>query len=145
MGEEPLAAGVERAGAGLADLLTRLSDELHRELEASRAERWAKAGAPLDHGEPLAHQLVEAELGHFFDLGQAIEVGVHDGHTPVVLVDQGERRARHRDFRRDAEGAEDPAREKGLARAELSLEPDHVGRAQPRRERRAEMTRPAAG
>src|SRR5262249_36856366 len=86
---------------------------------------------PLDHGDAVAvHQLLDAEVEHLRQALGAVRVEMMDGHAPSVLVDEHDRRARHR--RLDAQPAGEPLEETRLAGAELTDARHHRARIETR-------------
>ena len=122
--------GAERAiagDAGMAELELELGCERERDVEAVGRQKAGRAVRPFDQHHGAFRQVVEAELGKLCRTRQPVEVGMHQRKLrQVVDLHQREGRARHLDRGIAGEIADERARERGLAGAEIAGKRDEI-------------------
>jgi len=98
---------------------------------------------PFDQADAFGKGFLDAEFPRLFRRLDAEEIEMPDGGRVGggINLDQGEGRARH--LRRAAAGADEAAREAGLAAAQGAGERNHVAAPRPRRKPRRQRLRRA--
>ena len=117
-------AHVAHVGAGLGG---------KREGDVEPVGRQITGGAvgPLDQHHGLVQQVVEPKFCQFGSARQPIEISMHQGKTrQIVILQQREGRARHLDGFVARQIADQRARERSLAGAEVAGQRHHIARLQ---------------
>ena len=141
---EPWHERAVRDQLGAALVAAEMRRERERDIEPVSRERIRGAVRPFEQHHRGVRRLVDAELGKLARMGDAIEIGVHHGEPRQhVGLHQGEGRTRHLQRGIFGEMADQRARERGLAGAEVARERDQVARLQHRRDVDGEALRRA--
>ena len=108
----------------------RIAGMLQADLEPPRRQQGAGAFRPFDHADAVGERLLEADLPQFVRCNDPVQVDMPDAvAAEIVLLDQGEGRARHLFGHRAAlhgKAADEMPGEGRLARAERPAQRDNV-------------------
>src|SRR6266487_6294834 len=129
-GEEPFGALRKRAEGGDARLAIARAprrDEMKGDVEPIGRQQSVRAIGPFEQGGGALDRFFEAELDELARLGNPIEIGVDQRKARQrVALDERERRARHFEPLVLGESANQRARERGLAGAEIAGERNEI-------------------